>query len=111
MAQGTAYQPYNCLAFRYNIAEDYRLSRHVLIGTMKVVCPYCKALKFNGETKGMCCAAGKIKMPQLREQPEPLKTWLAGYIADSKHCLSNIRKYNFSHSSHFYDTNRFFISV
>ncbi|GFU61310.1 uncharacterized protein TNCV_5033551 [Trichonephila clavipes] len=62
--QETAYQPYyNCLAFRYNLAEDYSLSRHVLIGTMKVVCLYCKALKFSGETKGMCCAAGKIKLP------------------------------------------------
>ncbi|VDN00338.1 unnamed protein product, partial [Onchocerca ochengi] len=23
------------------------------------------ALKFEGEAKGMCCAAGKIKLPQL----------------------------------------------
>ncbi|GFU18644.1 uncharacterized protein NPIL_1491 [Nephila pilipes] len=42
----------------------------------------------------MCCAAGKIKLPQLREPPEPLKTLLAGYTAESKHFLSNIRKYN-----------------
>ncbi|GFT15694.1 uncharacterized protein TNCV_4986051 [Trichonephila clavipes] len=58
--QETAYQPYNRLAFRYNPAEDYSLSWYVLIGTMKVMCPYCKALKFSGETRGMCCAAGKI---------------------------------------------------
>ncbi|GFS51557.1 uncharacterized protein NPIL_389251 [Nephila pilipes] len=68
--QGKAYQPYNRLAFRYNSGEDYSLSRHVLIGTMTVVCSYCKALKLSGETKGMCCAAGKIKLPQLREPPE-----------------------------------------
>ncbi|GFU26256.1 uncharacterized protein NPIL_266621 [Nephila pilipes] len=92
--QGKAYQPYNRLAFRYNPGEDYSLSRHVLIGTMTLVCPYCKALKFSGETKGMCCGAGKIKLPQLREPPEPLKTLLAGYTAESKHFLSNIRKYN-----------------
>ncbi|GFW76680.1 uncharacterized protein TNCV_4943971 [Trichonephila clavipes] len=92
--QGTAYQPFNRRAFWYNPAEDYSLSRHVLIGTMTVVCSYCKALKFSGETKGMCCAAGKIKLPQLREPPEPLKTWLAGYTAQSKYFLSNIRKYN-----------------
>ncbi|GFS42116.1 uncharacterized protein NPIL_141631 [Nephila pilipes] len=92
--QGKAYPPYNRLAFRYNPGEDYILSRHVLIGTMTVVCPYCKALKFSGETKGMCCAAGKIKLPQLREPLEPLKTLLAGYTAESKHFLSNIRKYN-----------------
>ncbi|GFT60980.1 uncharacterized protein NPIL_163291 [Nephila pilipes] len=69
--QGKAYQPYNCLAFQYNPGEDYNLSRHVLIGTMTVVCPYYKVLKFSGETKGLCCAAGKIKLPQLREPPEP----------------------------------------
>ena len=61
---------------------------------MSEVCFYCKALKFNGETKGMCCAAGKIKLPRLGEPPEPLKTLLAGYTAESKHFLSNIRKYN-----------------
>ncbi|GFS82589.1 hypothetical protein NPIL_551111 [Nephila pilipes] len=40
--QGKAYQTYNHLAFRYNAGEDYSLSRHVLIGTMMVVCPYCR---------------------------------------------------------------------
>jgi hypothetical protein len=39
---------YNRLAFPYNPVDDYTLSRHVLIGTMTQVCPYCKALKFNG---------------------------------------------------------------
>jgi hypothetical protein len=61
---------------------------------MTEVCPYCKALKYPGETKGMCCAAGKIKLPQLEELPEPLKTLLAGSTAESKHFLSNIRKCN-----------------
>lgn len=61
---------------------------------MTEVCPYCKALKFKGETKGLCCANGKIKLPQLEEQPEPLKFLLAGYTAESKHFLSDIRKYN-----------------
>ncbi|GFS76021.1 ATP-dependent DNA helicase [Nephila pilipes] len=42
----------------------------------------------------MCCAAAKIKLPHLREPPEPLKILLSGYTAESKHFLSNIRKYN-----------------
>lgn len=82
---------YNRLAFRYNPANDYSLNRDVLIGDITEVRPYCKALKFNGETKGMCCAAGKIKLPHLAEPPEPLQTLLAGYTAESKHFLSNIR--------------------
>ncbi|GFW56832.1 uncharacterized protein TNCV_160621 [Trichonephila clavipes] len=92
--QEKAYQPYNRLAFRYNPAADYSLNWHVSIDAMTVVCPYCNFLKISEETKGMCCAAGKIKLPQLREPPEPLKTWLAGYTAESKHFFSNIRKYN-----------------
>ncbi|GFX59242.1 uncharacterized protein TNCV_4304741 [Trichonephila clavipes] len=92
--QETAHQPYNCLGFQYKPFEDYSLSRHVLIGTMTVVDPYCKALKFSGETKRMCCAAGKITLPRYREPPEPLKTWLIGYTAETKHFLSNVKKYN-----------------
>ncbi|GFT42392.1 uncharacterized protein NPIL_240821 [Nephila pilipes] len=92
--QGNAYQPYNRLACLYNPGEDYSLSRNVLICTKMIVCPYCKALKFSGETKGMCCAAGKIKLPHIRELQDPLKTLLGGYTAESKHFLFNIRKYN-----------------
>ena len=82
-------QGWDRLAFHYNPDEDYSLSQHVHIGTMTEVCPYCKALKFKGETKGLCCASGKIKLPQLIEPPEPLKTLLAGNSAESKHFLLN----------------------
>ncbi|GFY27147.1 uncharacterized protein TNCV_2067681 [Trichonephila clavipes] len=81
------------VAFQYNPA-DYRLSQHVLISAITEVCPYCKTLKFKGETKGMFCTTGKIKLPQLGEPPEPLKTLLAIYTAESKHFLYNIPKYN-----------------
>ncbi|VDK84223.1 unnamed protein product [Onchocerca ochengi] len=36
-----------------------------------------RALKFNEETKGMCCTARKIKLSQLEEPAQPLKTLLA----------------------------------
>ena len=62
---------------------------------MSKICPYCKDLKFNGETMGMCCASGKVKLPQLAAPPEPLKTLLTGTTSESKRFfLSNIRKYN-----------------
>ncbi|VDN03877.1 unnamed protein product, partial [Onchocerca ochengi] len=32
----------------------------------------------------MCCAGGKIKLPQLEEPLELLKTLLAGYTTESK---------------------------
>ncbi|VDN02485.1 unnamed protein product, partial [Onchocerca ochengi] len=42
----------------------------------------------------MCCVAGKIRLPQLEEPPELLKTLLAGYSDELKRFLSKIRKYN-----------------
>ncbi|VDK80692.1 unnamed protein product [Onchocerca ochengi] len=75
---------YNRLIFQYNRSDDYSLSLHVFIDIMTEVCPYYKAMKLNGETKGMCCVAGKIKLPQLEEPPDPLKTLLAGYTAESR---------------------------
>jgi len=52
-AEESQEQPENyCLAFRYSPVDDY--SRCVQIGTMSKICPYCKALKFNSETMGMC---------------------------------------------------------
>jgi len=78
-------QPENYhLAFRCNPVDDYSLSRCVQIGTMSKICPYCKALKFNGETMGLCCASGKVKLPQLAATPEPLKTLLTGTTSESK---------------------------
>ncbi|GFT94312.1 hypothetical protein TNCV_955131 [Trichonephila clavipes] len=37
-------------------------------------CTYCGAQKFKNETPGMCCAGGKVKLPDLRSPPEPLLT-------------------------------------
>ena len=74
-AEESQEQPKNYrLAFRYSPVDDYSLSRCVQIGTMSKICPYCKALKFNDETMGMCCGSGKVKRPQLAAPPEPLKT-------------------------------------
>ncbi|GIX85620.1 hypothetical protein CDAR_86261 [Caerostris darwini] len=47
---------------RYNPADDYSLTRHLLISTLTKVCTHCKDLKMNGEEKGMYSAAGKIKL-------------------------------------------------
>ena len=58
LAEESQEQPENFrLAFRYNPVDDYSLIRCVQIRTMSKICPYCKALKFNGETMGMCCAS------------------------------------------------------
>lgn len=61
-------------AFHYDSEIDYSADRSVTIGEMSVVCPHCKALKFSGETPGLCCAGGKVKLPQLVPPPEPLRS-------------------------------------
>ncbi|GFY38801.1 putative DNA helicase [Trichonephila inaurata madagascariensis] len=62
----------NRAAFRYNCSNDYSLHPSVCIGQMDVVCEYCGALKFSGETPGLCCFSGKVKLPLLTPPPEPM---------------------------------------
>lgn len=81
-------------AFRYDPEIDYSADRSVKIGDMSVVCPYCKALKYSGESSGLCCAGGKVKLPQLVPPPDPLKTLVSGTGSDSINFLTNIQKYN-----------------
>jgi len=61
---------------------------------MSKIFPYCKALKFNGETMGMCGASRKVKLPLLSAPPEPLKTLFTGTRSESKRFSSQIKKCN-----------------
>lgn len=82
------------IVFHYNHEIDYSSHRHALIGPMDKVCRYCHALKYKNEAPGLCCGSGKVNLPQLNSPPEPLSTLLAGVTPQSKHFLTNIRKYN-----------------
>lgn len=79
-------------AFSYNSHTDY--TEYSLIGAMDVRCSHCNALKFVGETPGMCCSDGKVKLPVFESPPEPLRSLIFGTSETSKHFLTNIRKYN-----------------
>lgn len=81
-------------AFRYNSSFDYSHHAKVIIGNMNKGCGHCGALKFKNETPGMCCSNGKVKLPALNLPPEPLSTLVSGTTSESKHFLTNIRKYN-----------------
>jgi hypothetical protein len=84
----------NRAAFHYNSAFDYSEEHSVAIGSMNVVCPHCKALKYLNEAPGLCCASGKIKLTPLRPPPEPLRSLVSGTEENSKHFLNQIQKYN-----------------
>lgn len=81
-------------AFRYNVTIDYSADQSVAIGSMSVVCPHCKALKYRNETHGLCCASGKVKLAPLVPPPEPLRSLVSGTGTDSTHFLTQIQKYN-----------------
>lgn len=61
---------------------------------MDQVCLHCHALKFKNESPGMCCLNGKVSLPSPNEPPEPLRSYVSGNTALSKHFLTNIRKFN-----------------
>lgn len=67
-------------AFNYNHEIDYASHPFVVIGPMDKVCSHCNALKYKNETPGMCCASGKVKLPQLNPPPEPLSTLVSGLL-------------------------------
>ena len=77
-------------AFQYQSSIEYHLHPGIQIGTMNSKCSFCGALKWKGESPGMCCSSGKVKIPKLDQPPEPLHSLLHS----NQHFLSNIRNYN-----------------
>ena len=84
----------NRAAFLYDCTIDYGSHPFVCIGPMHIVCEHCAALKFSGETPGLCCLNGKVKLPLLTPPPEPLHSLLRGDTPESRHFLANTQKYN-----------------
>jgi len=88
------WKPFNNAAFFYDPEIPYHDHSFLDIGEMKVICGHCDALKWKGESKGMCCSGGKIKISLLEEPPEPLISLLAGNSLQSQDFMKNIRLYN-----------------
>lgn len=84
----------NCTAFHYDSLVDYSAHSCIQIGPMNVACTFCGALKFAGETSGLCCFGGKVKLIQLPSPPEPLYSLLLGVTPESRHFLLNTQQYN-----------------
>ncbi|GFV95159.1 uncharacterized protein TNCV_1292771 [Trichonephila clavipes] len=80
----TIHTDLNLCGFNYNPLYNYSLHPSVIIGKMDKKCTYCGAQKFKNETPGMCCAGGKVKLPDLRSPPEPLLTLVSGKTNQSK---------------------------
>ncbi|KAK4320910.1 hypothetical protein Pmani_008282 [Petrolisthes manimaculis] len=81
-------------AFRYNSNTVYAADRVIQLGGLTIQCTFCGAKKFPGETPGMCCSAGKVKLPALLLPTEPLHGLLKGDTLKSRQFLNKTRKYN-----------------
>ncbi|UYV78775.1 hypothetical protein LAZ67_16002710 [Cordylochernes scorpioides] len=81
-------------AFHYNPALNYEQFTFLQIGHMDKQCLHCTAFKYNGERPGMCCSAGKVRIPDLPEPPEALRTLLDGSSPHSAEFMQRVRHYN-----------------
>jgi len=54
------------------------------------------ALKFKNELAGICCALGKVQLPETETPPEPLNGLLFGADPDSNPFLRSNRTFNSS---------------
>ncbi|XP_014759581.2 uncharacterized protein LOC26515330 [Drosophila ananassae] len=82
------------LAFQYEPDIEYYAHSKVVIGAMDKECPHCHALKFKNEPAGMCCASGKVQLPEIETPPEPLNGLLNGTDPDSNVFLKSILRFN-----------------
>ncbi|GBN55601.1 hypothetical protein AVEN_119165-1 [Araneus ventricosus] len=66
----------------------------IAIGRMTLECNFCQVLRWKGESPGMCCSNGKIRLHSLQAPPEHLYTLLTADYSDAVHFQDNVRKYN-----------------
>ena len=62
---------------------------------MKMICRFCNAIKWKGESATLCCNSGKVILPVFPDPPDLLKELLANNTEESKlfrknsHTLNN----------------------
>ncbi|XP_077282750.1 uncharacterized protein LOC143908816 [Temnothorax americanus] len=78
----------------YDPDVAYETESTIALGTMSHKCKYCNALKWQEESPGMCCSAGKVQLAPLEPLPEPLYSLVMGRHPEHVHFMNNIRKYN-----------------
>lgn len=81
-------------AFNYDARNAYEDLPEIRIGKISIECQYCKAMRFVGESKNMCCSSGRISMPQNERLPQPLLNLINNTHPKSKKLLPLLRKYN-----------------
>lgn len=63
---------FNYSAFNYNLSVKYTAHKHIFIGIMNTICTHCDAFRSKNKAAEMCCAGGKMTMPNSYLTPERL---------------------------------------
>ena len=65
------------------------------VGSMgAVICSYCQAKKWPGESAGLCCGSGRVVLPPLEKPPNLIHELLTGNHRKSAHFREHARLYN-----------------
>ena len=72
---------------------DNNIIKICSIGEMKIIWAHCNALKFQAETKDLCCGNGKHKLKPSPNLAIEIVDLFKGNTVESEHYLGNIRLY------------------
>jgi hypothetical protein len=64
------------------------------IGSMNVICEFCIARKWKGETPTHCCNNGKVNLTQFPDPPQEIQKLLKDNNVESKLFRENTRSFN-----------------
>ena len=82
------------VTFNYDSTIDYAADASVDIGAMSFMCGQSAALKWKGESPGMCCNNGRVNPLRIQVPPEVLQALLLRTRLNSTNFHANIRQYN-----------------
>ncbi|GIY19526.1 uncharacterized protein CDAR_563071 [Caerostris darwini] len=82
------------LALKYEPDVEYYAHSKVDIGTMDKEYTNCHALKFKNEPTRLCCASGKVQLPEIETPLEPLHDLFISTDPDSSLFLKSILPFN-----------------
>ncbi|KAL4083698.1 hypothetical protein QTP88_029014 [Uroleucon formosanum] len=94
MAQLRQEQSEDTRAERNEVIRLEQRQSRLVIAAMDKECPHCHALKFKNEPDGMCCASGKVQLPEIETPTEPLNGLLIVTDLDFDVFLKSIRTFN-----------------
>ncbi|KAF8770993.1 hypothetical protein HNY73_018457 [Argiope bruennichi] len=81
-------------AFAYDSNIAYECDPLIEIGRRVIEYSFCKALKWKGKSRSMCCNNHKIQVPLLQTPPEPLLMFFSTDSPDEINFQTNKRRYN-----------------